>query len=120
MRKYFSDFPWNEYCFRTKDPSVCAQRITDVIVSAMEVSFHILFLLLMLKNLGSIMLVLVLSKIERLITKGTRTFQHLTIMHHIFLPEIVPNLFFDSTRTLSSTESVTTCRILTLQKTSGI
>ncbi len=108
MRKYFSDFPWNEYCFRTREPSVCAQRITDVIVSAMEVFIPHTFLLLMVKNLGLIMLGLVLSKIERLLTKGTRTFQHLTIMHYIFLPEIVPNLFFDSTRTLSSIESVTT------------
>ncbi len=33
MRKYFSDFP----CFRGRDPSVCAQQITDVIGSAMEV-----------------------------------------------------------------------------------
>ena len=37
MRQYFSDFPWNDYCFRVRDPSVCAQRITEVIVSAMEV-----------------------------------------------------------------------------------
>ena len=33
---YFSDFPWNDYCFQDRDPSVCAQRITEVIVSGME------------------------------------------------------------------------------------
>ncbi len=33
----FSDFPWNEYCFQVRDPSVCAQCITEVIVSGMEV-----------------------------------------------------------------------------------
>ena len=36
LRMYFSDFPWNDYCFRVRDPSVCAQRITEVIVSGME------------------------------------------------------------------------------------
>ena len=33
---YFSDFPWNDYCFQVRDPSMCAQRITEVIVSGME------------------------------------------------------------------------------------
>jgi len=36
LRSYFSDFPWNDYCFQTGDPSECAQRITEVIVSGME------------------------------------------------------------------------------------
>ena len=36
LRMYFSDFPWNDYCFQDRDPSVCAQRITEVIVSGME------------------------------------------------------------------------------------
>ncbi len=33
---YFSDFPLNNNCFRVRDPSVCAQRITEVNVSGME------------------------------------------------------------------------------------
>ncbi len=37
MRKYFSDFPWNDYCFGVRDPTVCAKHITKVIVSAIEV-----------------------------------------------------------------------------------
>ncbi len=37
MRQYFSDFPWNDCCFQVRDPSVCVQRITEVIVSAMAV-----------------------------------------------------------------------------------
>ncbi len=33
---YCSDFPWNEYCIQNGDPSECAQRITEVIVSGMR------------------------------------------------------------------------------------
>src|ERR1044072_2915097 len=33
---YFSDFPWNDYCFRGRGPSECAERITEVILSGME------------------------------------------------------------------------------------
>ena len=36
LRQYYSDFPWNDYCFHVKDPSLCAERITEVIVSGME------------------------------------------------------------------------------------
>ncbi len=36
LRMYFSDFPWNDYCFCFKDPFLCAQRITEVNVSGME------------------------------------------------------------------------------------
>ncbi|MEJ1857831.1 hypothetical protein, partial [Escherichia coli] len=33
---YYSDFPWNDYCFRTREASACAQRVTEVIISGME------------------------------------------------------------------------------------
>ncbi|MPC86172.1 hypothetical protein E2C01_080988 [Portunus trituberculatus] len=33
---YYADFPWNDYCFRVRDPSLCAERIAEVIVSGME------------------------------------------------------------------------------------
>ena len=36
LRKYYSDFPWNDCCFRVRDPSFCAERITEIIVSGME------------------------------------------------------------------------------------
>ncbi|KAL7646845.1 UNVERIFIED_CONTAM: hypothetical protein RMT77_002101 [Armadillidium vulgare] len=36
LRLYFSDFPWNDYCFRGRGPSECAERITEVILSGME------------------------------------------------------------------------------------
>ncbi|KAL7640560.1 UNVERIFIED_CONTAM: hypothetical protein RMT77_008835 [Armadillidium vulgare] len=36
LRSYFSDFPWNDYCFRGRGPSECADRITEVILSGME------------------------------------------------------------------------------------
>ncbi|KAL7632739.1 UNVERIFIED_CONTAM: hypothetical protein RMT77_016940 [Armadillidium vulgare] len=35
LRLYFSDFPWNDYCFRGRGPSECAERITEVILSGM-------------------------------------------------------------------------------------
>ncbi|MPC51034.1 hypothetical protein E2C01_044871 [Portunus trituberculatus] len=28
LRRYYADFPWNDYCFRVRDPSLCAERIT--------------------------------------------------------------------------------------------
>ncbi len=65
-------------------------------------TFHVLFLFC----LGLITLVLVLSKIERLLTKGTRAFELLPIMIYIFPPGIVQNLFFNSLKTISSIESV--------------
>ena len=36
LRQYYSDFPWNDYCFHGRDPSLSAERITEVIVSGME------------------------------------------------------------------------------------
>ncbi len=36
LKMYYSGFPWNDYCFQVRDPSVCAQRITEVIESGME------------------------------------------------------------------------------------
>ncbi|MPC41257.1 hypothetical protein E2C01_034845 [Portunus trituberculatus] len=29
LRRYYADFPWNDYCFRVRDPSLCAIRITE-------------------------------------------------------------------------------------------
>ena len=36
LRQYFFDFPWNDFCFRGRDASVSAERITEVIFSGME------------------------------------------------------------------------------------
>ncbi|KAL7634069.1 UNVERIFIED_CONTAM: hypothetical protein RMT77_015397 [Armadillidium vulgare] len=36
LRLYFSDFPWNDYCFRGRGLSECTERITEVILSGME------------------------------------------------------------------------------------
>ncbi|MPC69598.1 hypothetical protein E2C01_063828 [Portunus trituberculatus] len=36
LRRYYADFPWNDFCFRVRDPSLCTQRITEVTVSGME------------------------------------------------------------------------------------
>ncbi|MPC08430.1 hypothetical protein E2C01_001017 [Portunus trituberculatus] len=29
LRKYYADFPWNDYCFCVRDPSHCAECITE-------------------------------------------------------------------------------------------
>ncbi len=71
---YFSDFQWNDYCFQDRDPSVCVQRIPEVIVFGMEAYIHALSLPLMLKSLGLITFVLVLSKTVRMLRKRTRAF----------------------------------------------
>ena len=34
--QYYSDFPWDDYCFHARDPSLCAETITEVIISSMK------------------------------------------------------------------------------------
>ncbi|MPC63464.1 hypothetical protein E2C01_057563 [Portunus trituberculatus] len=36
LRRYYAGFSWNDYCFRVRDPSLSAERITEVTVSGME------------------------------------------------------------------------------------
>ncbi|MPC80046.1 hypothetical protein E2C01_074610 [Portunus trituberculatus] len=36
LRRYYADFPWNDYCFCIRNPSLCAERITEVIVSGIK------------------------------------------------------------------------------------
>ena len=36
IRQYYSDFPWDDYCFHVRDPFLCAERITEVIIPGME------------------------------------------------------------------------------------
>ena len=36
LKQYYSDFSWDDYCFHVKDLSLCAERITEVIISGME------------------------------------------------------------------------------------
>ena len=36
LRQYYSDFPWDDFCFHVRDPSLCAERITEIIISGME------------------------------------------------------------------------------------
>ena len=46
LRKYCSHFPWNYYCFRVRESSLCVERLTEAIVSGMEAyipKFHVLY-----------------------------------------------------------------------------
>ncbi|MPC48501.1 hypothetical protein E2C01_042275 [Portunus trituberculatus] len=36
LRRYFVDFPWDDYCFCVGKPSLCAERLTEMIVYGME------------------------------------------------------------------------------------
>ena len=36
LRQHYSDFPWHDYCFHVRYPSLCAERKTELIVSGME------------------------------------------------------------------------------------
>ncbi|MPC38946.1 hypothetical protein E2C01_032464 [Portunus trituberculatus] len=36
LRRYYADFPWNDYCSHVRHPSLSVERITEVIVSDME------------------------------------------------------------------------------------
>ncbi len=103
--------------FRSLNP-VCDQRIIEVIVSRME-AYVPHTLSLRLKSHGSITLVLMLLKTERLLTRGTWAFKLLKIMLSIPLPGIEPNLFFDLPNPPSLTENVQIFLVLIFQKISG-
>ncbi|KAI3388413.1 hypothetical protein SNEBB_004946, partial [Seison nebaliae] len=36
LSEFFCDFPWEEYCFSTEDPSLASERITEILVAGME------------------------------------------------------------------------------------
>ena len=36
LRQYYSDFPLDDYCFHVRDPSLCVEHVTEVIISGME------------------------------------------------------------------------------------
>lgn len=40
LRLYSSDIPWNDNYFHARDPFVCAQRITEVVVSGTETHIY--------------------------------------------------------------------------------
>ncbi|MPC44390.1 hypothetical protein E2C01_038063 [Portunus trituberculatus] len=29
LKRYYADFPWNDYCFHLRDPSLCVEHITE-------------------------------------------------------------------------------------------
>lgn len=98
IRQYYTDFPWNDNCFRVRDPSLCAERIREVIISGisvMEANIPHSFLTLKFINFGLTLFVLVISLIERRLTKRTLAIPPLKRTPVIFLPDIIPNLFFD-------------------------
>ena len=68
LRRYYADFPWNDYCFRDRDPCLCAEPITEVIVSGMEAYIPHSF---SLPKPSKPWFALVLSTIKRWPTKGT-------------------------------------------------
>ncbi|MPC23372.1 hypothetical protein E2C01_016416 [Portunus trituberculatus] len=37
LSMHYADFPWNDYCFLVRDPSLCAEHITEIIVSGVVV-----------------------------------------------------------------------------------
>ncbi|MPC20711.1 hypothetical protein E2C01_013666 [Portunus trituberculatus] len=71
LRRYYADFPWNDYCFRVRDPSLCAERITEVIVSGMEAYIPHSISQPKPSKTCLTQCVFVLYMIERLPTKGT-------------------------------------------------
>ena len=72
LKQYYSVFPWDDFCFHVRDPSLCAERITEMIVSGMDIYIPNTFSnTKAMKNPGLTLLVLMLSKIERWLTNST-------------------------------------------------
>lgn len=88
-----SYFPWNDFCFRVKDPFVCASNNTQVIVSKTE-TFRTLSLIFLLRSPGSIILVLEFSIIKTKLTRVTWIFHHLLITIFIFFSGFETKLNF--------------------------
>ena len=36
--QYYSDFPWEDYCFHVREPFFCAECITEVIISGTKLN----------------------------------------------------------------------------------
>lgn len=75
------------YCFQVGESSSCVQRISDVIYFFWDVHIHspLFFLQLMIKCLGLITLVLVLTNIEMQLTKSTGAFLFFTTFFYMVL-----------------------------------
>ena len=86
----------------------------------MIVSFPILSLILKLKSPSLTLLVLVLSKIERLFTNGTVVIHLVKLMPYVILPVILPNLFSKLLEILSYIEHVKLFPIITFLVIFGI
>ena len=62
LGQYYSVFPWVDYCCHIRDLSLCAERLTEVIISGMKLYNHYTFSFTKVKSSGLTLLVLVLSK----------------------------------------------------------
>lgn len=93
--------PWNEFCFSWRRLSECAERITAVIFSGMEMSFHIIFLHLKTTN---IYLIAISRDINRR-NDAPRNYHDFKLQklfnQLIFYTELVLNLFSSTLKTLS-------------------
>lgn len=103
----YANYTWIRYgvYYSTEFP----QRITEVIGSVMEQLIPHTFSASTARKTWLNHACLVLSKLERWLTRSTRAFQP-EKQELILLPETAPDMFLDSTKIISSTESVTTCQ----------
>ncbi len=112
LKMYLSDVPYKDYCSLPLYMPSAPQRWLSL---EWRRAIHVLSLLLMLKSLGLIKLVLVMSKIERQLTKDARTFE-------LQLTMIRPESWqvYSSTNQNSLIHSVKTFLSLILHVASGI
>ena len=120
LRQYYSDFPWNDYCFYVRDISLCAEHITEVIIPGMELYIPHTFSNTKAKKpwLNSACSHAVNDR--EALTNGTIVIDLLKLMPYIFQPVIMPNLFSNLLKTLSSIKNDKIFPILTLLMISGI
>ena len=87
LRRYYGDISWNDYCFSARDLSLCAEPISEVIVSGMEAYIHHSFS--QPKPSKPWFNTVCSCAIH------DREVAHKRYMHFIFLPGIMLSLFFN-------------------------
>lgn len=87
LPQYVSEISWNDYCFRSCCPSVCAEQITAVIHSGMGAYIPHFFCLMQIL-LGLISLALMFYTTRRKPTDDFRAIHLKNFVHCMFLPGI--------------------------------
>ena len=93
LRQYYSDFSWDDYYFHVRNPSLCAERITEVIISGMDLYIPHNFSNTKAKKFCFNSACSRAVNDREAVHKRYRNHPSAETHLYIFLPVIMPNLF---------------------------